>query len=87
MNSGRSAISTGGNQVDGLPPAPIYSAAPRLLDELQIRLSDLNENLHASSYLYEGVLIPSGVSVHMFYAENDPQESIFFLAEMMKNES
>ena len=59
----------------------MWGLATCLVDVLRIRLSELNGTLHASLYLYELVLIPSGVSVHMFYAENDPQESIFSVAE------
>ena len=47
--------------------------APYFLIKLRISLVNRRETLHASLYSYELEFVPSGVSVTIFYAEDDLQ--------------
>ena len=65
----------------------MWDFAPCLLDVLRFLLSEFNQTLHASFYYHEHEFVPSGVSVHMFYVEHDPQVGIKHGQDFVKNDS
>ena len=53
---------------------------------LEISLVESSKTLHAHFYLYELVLIPSGVSIVTLSAENRAEESILYKAKIIESD-
>ena len=53
---------------------------------LEISVVECRETLHATLYGYELVFIPSGVSVVTLSAEDTPEESIFYKANIIESD-